>query len=220
MTFVHLDTSCEQEMGKPSRASVVPAFKRPFDLVLTTLLVLSVLPILAVIAVLVRFSGPGPIIFRQIRIGLDGEPFTMFKFRSMVVDAEAQLGTLSTRSDRDGVCFKMAKDPRVTPIGRVLRRLSLDELPQLFNVLKGDMSLVGPRPGLPSEVSAYRQLDLQRLQGLPGITGAWQVAGRADLSFDQMIELDLHYLRTASLRTDLTILLATFGAVLGGRGAS
>lgn len=197
----------------------VPAFKRPLDVTLTTMLLVLGLPLMLCIAALVKLSSPGPILFRQTRIGLDDVPFQMLKFRSMYADAESRLEALQGQSDRDGVCFKIASDPRVTPLGRILRRLSLDELPQLLNVLKGDMSLVGPRPGLPSEVAQYTPRARQRLNALPGITGAWQVGGRADVSFDQMVEMDIDYIAQCSLRRDLHILLRTFRAVLDGKGA-
>lgn len=197
----------------------VPTFKRPFDVAVTSLMVLFSLPVMLCIAALVKLSSPGPVLFRQTRVGLGGQTFSMLKFRSMYADAEARLGELQALSERDGVCFKIANDPRVTPVGRILRRLSLDELPQLLNVLKGDMSLVGPRPGLPSEVAEYSAHDRKRLNALPGISGAWQVGGRADVSFEEMIEMDLDYIATCSLFRDLSILLRTFRAVIDGRGA-
>lgn len=197
----------------------VPAFKRPFDVVLTALILLASLPLMLGIAALVKLTSRGPILFRQTRVGLNGETFSMLKFRSMYADAESRLAELQALSERDGVCFKIANDPRVTPLGRILRRFSLDELPQLLNVLIGDMSLVGPRPGLPSEVAEYGPRDLKRLAALPGITGAWQVGGRADISFAQMIEMDIDYIAHCSLRRDMSILLRTARAVLDGRGA-
>lgn len=197
----------------------VPAFKRPFDIVVTSAVLLFSVPVMLVIAVLVKLSSRGPVFFRQTRVGLNGQTFSMLKFRSMYADAEARLAEVQALSERDGVCFKIVNDPRVTPVGRILRRLSLDELPQLLNVLKGDMSLVGPRPGLPSEVAQYAPRDRQRLNALPGITGAWQVGGRADVSFDEMVEMDIDYIAQCSLRRDLHILLRTFRAVLDGKGA-
>lgn len=143
----------------------------------------------------------------------------MIKFRSMYRDAEARRGAMLALSDREGICLKLKNDPRVTPVGRVLRRWSLDELPQLFNVLLGDMSLVGPRPALPEEVAAYPDRAHARHRVLPGITGFWQVSGRADLSFDQMIDLDLAYVRQVSVMTDLAVMLRTFRAVVKGQGA-
>jgi lipopolysaccharide/colanic/teichoic acid biosynthesis glycosyltransferase len=137
----------------------------------------------------------------------------------MYLDAESRLEALRGQSDRDGVCFKLRNDPRVTAVGRILRRTSLDELPQLINVLRGEMSLVGPRPALPCEVAAYSAKARTRLAGLPGLTGLWQIKGRADVPFDAMIDLDIEYLRTCSFSNDLRILAATISAVTSGRGA-
>ena len=217
MTDVSLHQTAPHQTRAASRD--VPAFKRPFDIALTALILLASLPLMLCIAALVKLSSPGPVLFRQTRVGLNGATFSMLKFRSMYTGAESRLADLHARSERDGVCFKIANDPRVTPLGRILRRFSLDELPQLLNVLLGDMSLVGPRPGLPSEVAEYAPRDLKRLAALPGITGAWQVGGRADISFAQMIEMDLDYIAHCSLRRDMSILLRTARAVLDGRGA-
>ncbi|MEX0287114.1 MAG: sugar transferase [Paracoccaceae bacterium] len=192
---------------------------RWFDLALG-LLVLSVIwPVLLLCALAVALTSRGPMFFVQTRIGQHGVPFQMIKFRSMYADAEARRAALMHQSDREGLCLKIRKDPRITPVGRFLRRWSLDELPQIFNVLKGDMSLVGPRPALPQEVANYPENAHRRHLVLPGITGLWQVSGRAEIGFDQMIELDLHYVRTASVPTNIVILLRTFGAVITGRGA-
>lgn len=193
--------------------------KRLLDLVLILLAVPALLPVFALTAALVRLTSKGPAFFVQTRIGRHGLPFGMIKFRSMYLDAEARRSQVLAGSDREGLCFKAKDDPRITRIGRLLRRTSLDELPQLINVLKGDMSLVGPRPALPEEVKAYPADAHERLAALPGITGAWQVAGRADLGFDQMVALDVAYVRHATLATDLRILAQTLGAVTSGRGA-
>ncbi|SDJ78946.1 exopolysaccharide biosynthesis polyprenyl glycosylphosphotransferase [Aliiruegeria lutimaris] len=201
------------------RAGEVPLFKRPFDILAATAILLAIAPLLALIALSIKLGSRGPVFFRQERVGRNGSPFTMWKFRSMYVDAEARLAALQGASERDGVCFKMRDDPRVTAVGRLLRRSSLDELPQLFNVLLGDMSLVGPRPALPREVAQYSANDRNRLAALPGITGLWQVSGRADISFEEMIRLDLAYIRDCSLLTDLRLLLATVSAVVTARGA-
>ncbi len=173
----------------------------------------------AAAALAVRLTSPGPVFFVQTRIGQGGVPFRMVKFRSMYADAEARRAELLSDSDRDGVCFKARRDPRVTPVCRLLRRTSLDELPQLLNVLKGEMSLVGPRPALPEEVAAYPRAALERLSVPAGISGLWQVSGRADLGFEEMVALDIAYARTAGLRTDISILLRTVTAVLTARGA-
>ncbi|WP_237684742.1 sugar transferase [Szabonella alba] len=201
------------------RVSGVPRYKRGFDTVLVLLGLLAIWPMFLAIALAVRLSSPGPVFFVQSRIGLNGRRFDMVKFRSMYCDAESRRAGLEAQSERAGICFKLRDDPRVTPLGRFLRRSSLDELPQLFNVLTGDMSLVGPRPALPQEVAAYPDEALGRLAALPGITGPWQVAGRADLDFAQMVALDLDYVRAPSLWRDLTILSRTVTVVATGRGA-
>jgi lipopolysaccharide/colanic/teichoic acid biosynthesis glycosyltransferase len=197
----------------------VPTWKRLLDLTLTLPGLLALAPLFLAIALAVRLSSPGPVFFVQTRIGHGGQPFGMVKFRSMYRDAEARRAALLAQSDRQGLCFKARNDPRVTPVGRILRRLSLDELPQLFNVLAGQMSLVGPRPALPEEVAAYPARALGRLAVLPGITGPWQVSGRAEIGFDAMVEMDLAYARRPSLRADLTFLARTLSAVVSGRGA-
>jgi lipopolysaccharide/colanic/teichoic acid biosynthesis glycosyltransferase len=174
---------------------------------------------MTLIAFLVRIDSPGPVLFRQTRVGRAGEPFRMLKFRSMVVDAEVKLDDLTMRNQGSGPLFKMKQDPRVTRLGRFLRQYSLDELPQLLNVLSGSMSLVGPRPPLPSEVEHYDKSAHRRLLIKPGITGLWQVSGRSDLSWDDSIKLDLYYVENWSMIQDLMILLRTAGAVTGKRGA-
>jgi lipopolysaccharide/colanic/teichoic acid biosynthesis glycosyltransferase len=196
-----------------------PLWKRPLDVTLVLLGLLLIWPLLLAVALAVRLSSPGPVFFIQTRVGLNGQRFGMIKFRSMYRDAEARRAALLAQSDRAGLCFKSRHDPRITPVGRVLRRLSLDELPQIFNVLRGDMSLVGPRPALPEEVSAYPPRAHGRLRVLPGITGLWQVSGRADIGFDDMITLDLAYVSDDRLGTYLRILLRTFTAVVSGKGA-
>lgn len=181
-------------------------------------LVLLAVPLLIVVSA-IRLESRGPALFRQQRVGRDGRHFTLYKFRSMYTDAEARRAALLAQSDRAGICFKSRNDPRITRVGRWLRRTSVDELPQLLNVLLGDMALVGPRPALPSEVSAYPARALGRLRARPGITGLWQISGRADIGFDKMIDLDLAYVRGRSLALDLMILSLTVRAVLQGRGA-
>ena len=176
-------------------------------------------PLLAGVALCVRLTSPGPVLFRQVRVGRDGREFRIFKFRSMYVDAEARLAELRHLNEHDGVLFKMRDDPRVTPVGRWLRRLSLDELPQLFNVVTGQMSLVGPRPPLPAEVAAYADDVRRRLAVKPGMTGLWQVSGRSDLSWEETVRLDLRYVENWSLSLDLIILLRTMTAVVRSSGA-
>lgn len=196
-----------------------PRWKRAMDVILSAFGLLAVLPLLFVIAVAVRATSPGPVFFVQTRVGRFGRPFRMFKFRTMVVDAEQHKAALLERSDRVGPCFKMTDDPRVTPIGRFLRRSSLDELPQILNVLLGDMSLVGPRPALPEEVAAYPGDAHARLVAMPGLTGPWQVSGRADVGFAEMVEMDVAYARGPTPGGDLAILWRTIGAVCAARGA-
>ena len=186
---------------------------------LCALVLLSWLLMLAMLAV--RLSGRGPVFFAQYRCGLLGRRFRFYKLRTMVVDAEARKAALAHLNELSGPVFKIQRDPRITRVGRVLRKLSLDELPQLWNVLKGDMSLVGPRPPTPDEVARYTVRQAQRLAVMPGITGLWQVSGRTSITnFDQWIELDLHYAQTWSLWLDLSILARTPMAVLRMEGAS
>lgn len=207
----------EHPRFKGSARLVKAAFDRVGAFVLLTLCA----PLMAVLAVLVMFGpgGRGPAVFRQERVGKDGRPFILFKFRTMVVNAEAALTELRNLNDTDGELFKMRRDPRVTPVGRWLRRFSLDELPQLVNVLKGDMSLVGPRPPLAREVAGYPADMLRRLVVKPGLTGLWQVSGRSDLSWDESIRLDLTYVENWSLAMDLAILARTVSAVARSSGA-
>ncbi|WP_263731799.1 sugar transferase [Cellulomonas sp. SG140] len=193
--------------------------KSLLDRLLGTGLLIAAAPLIAFAALGVRLSSPGPLFFRQERVGIDGRPFTMVKLRSMYVDAEERKAALLDRSDRDGLMFKMHDDPRVTPVGRVLRRFSIDELPQLWNVARGDMSLVGPRPPLPEEVNAYQDAVFRRLHVRPGLTGLWQVSGRSDLSWDESVRLDLRYVDNWSVAMDLLILWKTGRAVLGSAGA-
>ncbi|WP_438867433.1 sugar transferase [Paractinoplanes ferrugineus] len=190
-----------------------------FDRVGALLLLAAFGPLLLAVALCVRMTSRGPVLFRQVRVGRDGRPFRIFKFRSMYVDAEARLAELRHLNEHDGVLFKMRDDPRVTGVGRWLRRFSLDELPQLLNVLLGQMSLVGPRPPLPSEVAVYADDVRRRLAVKPGMTGLWQVSGRSDLSWEEAVRLDLRYVENWSLSLDLVILLRTMTAVVRSSGA-
>ncbi len=183
------------------------------------LLLLVLLPLMLAVAVAVRLDSPGPALFRQRRVGRDGRLFTMYKFRTMREAAEERLAALADRDEGAGVLFKIRQDPRVTRTGTLLRRWSLDELPQLLNVARGDMALVGPRPALPQEVARYEADPRRRLAVKPGLTGLWQVSGRSDLSWTETVRLDLRYVDNWSLRLDLAILCRTVGAVLGRRGA-
>jgi exopolysaccharide biosynthesis polyprenyl glycosylphosphotransferase len=213
LTVLHI-VAPAQQFGTPVFKSLLDRVGSAFGLLLLT-------PLFAAIAVAVRCSSPGPVFHRQIRCGLHGEPFRMWKFRTMVVDAEARLAELtrSGANQHDGHMFKMRRDPRVTRVGSVLRRLSLDELPQLLNVLCGDMSLIGPRPPMPAEVARYDTTELRRLAVRPGMTGLWQVSGRSDLSWDETVALDLWYVDNWSVAADMEIMTRTLRAVVDGRGA-
>ena len=193
--------------------------KRAIDLVGSSFLLLLLLPVLAVSAAAIRLSSRGPALFVQDRVGRNGEPFRMFKFRSMRVNAHDDRVDVAHLNEASGPLFKIREDPRLTRVGKVLRRLSIDELPQLLNVLRGDMSLVGPRPPLPEEYSTYGPRQRLRLVVTPGITCIWQVSGRSDLDFDTWVDLDLEYIASWSLLLDVKILLRTIPAVLSGRGA-
>ena len=178
------------------------------------------LPLLLAIVAAVRLTSSGPALFRQTRIGQDGREFTLLKFRSMYADAEARRAELLSRNERaEGLLFKIKDDPRITPVGRWLRKFSLDELPQLINVLTGRMSLVGPRPPLPEEVALYQDDVRRRLLVKPGLTGLWQISGRSDLDWDESVRLDLRYVENWSFTLDLMILWKTMSTVVRGRGA-
>jgi exopolysaccharide biosynthesis polyprenyl glycosylphosphotransferase len=193
--------------------------KSAFDRVGASVALILLLPMLAAIAIAIRVGSKGPALFRQTRVGRDGREFTVLKFRTMVVDAESRKAALVHHNDHDGVLFKIRNDPRVTRTGAWLRRYSLDELPQLINVLRGDMSLVGPRPPLPEEVAQYGDDVRRRLVVRPGVTGLWQVSGRSDLSWEESVRLDLRYVENWSLTLDLQILWKTWSAVARGSGA-
>ena len=195
------------------------AGKRLMDTFIAAGALLALSPFLLLVAALVKLTSPGPVFFRQERVGRDGRRFLMIKFRSMYADAEARLKDIVGLNEGEDVLFKIKDDPRVTPVGRLIRRWSIDELPQFFNVLRGEMSAVGPRPPLPREVSHYQTSQLARLRGKPGITGLWQVSGRSDLTFAQMVELDRHYLENWSLGLDLSIMLRTVLAIVRRDGA-
>jgi len=171
------------------------------------------------VAILIKLDSPGPILFVQERIGMNKRRFKLLKFRSMVADAEEKKASLQTINEMDGPVFKVRDDPRTTRVGRFIRRTSIDELPQLLNVLKGEMSLVGPRPPLPSEVDQYEWANRKRISVMPGITCLWQISGRNDVSFKEWMELDRQYIETWSLWLDLTILAKTIPVVLFGKGA-
>ncbi len=208
------------DIEEPEFTGLRRVAKLGLDYALCLLAVVGLSPLLLAVAVAVRCTSPGPVLFRQERIGRYGRPFTMHKFRSMFADAQHRQEELAHLNDRaDGLLFKMEHDPRVTPLGRVLRRYSLDELPQLFDVLTGAMSLVGPRPPLPGEVARYPHDVRRRLLVRPGITGLWQVSGRSNLSWEQSVRLDLGYVENWTLGTDIVIIARTVGAVLRSEGA-
>lgn len=193
--------------------------KRALDIVVSAVALALLSPLLGLLALWIRRDG-GPVLYWQTRVGLDGREFPFPKLRSMVVDADALKDQLLAHNDHhDSVTFKMRNDPRVTPVGRILRRFSLDELPQFWCVLKGDMSLVGPRPPVPREVAVYTLADRQRLTVAPGLTCIWQVQGRGEVPFEQQVIMDRDYIFRPSLGQDVRLLLKTIPAVLGGRGA-
>ncbi|WP_246458698.1 sugar transferase [Streptomyces himalayensis] len=192
--------------------------KRFIDVVGSLALLLLTAPLITVIGVAIAATSPGGVLFRQARAGHNGRPFKMLKFRTMRAGADAQRDALAACNETNGHLFKLRDDPRITPVGRLLRRLSLDELPQLINVLRGEMSLVGPRP-LPLNDSDYTGPARARLSVLPGLTGLWQISGRSDLPWEDMVRLDLHYVKHRSLGLDLAILVRTIPAVLTARGA-
>ncbi len=207
------------EMGS-SNLRIYPSIKRAFDIIASaSLLVLFALPML-MIAIAIRLESKGPAFFTQTRCSTNGRHFRFWKFRSMVVNAEAQKAALADSADKtSAVRFKMTHDPRITTMGRFIRKYSIDELPQLWNVLVGDMSMVGPRPPLPDEVARYTPFEQKRLSVIPGITCTWQISGRSEIPFDQQVEMDIEYITERSLMMDLAILLKTPFAVIAARGA-
>ena len=206
-------------VDEPEFAGIRRIGKGVLDFALAALVLLVALPVMLLVGLAVRLTSAGPVFFRQQRIGRNGQPFTMHKFRSMYLDAEQRLEALSHLNEHDGPLFKIKDDPRVTRVGVFIRRFSLDELPQLLDVMLGRMSLIGPRPPLPAEVAEYGVDVRRRLRVKPGITGLWQVSGRADLSWEEAVRLDLHYVENWSLLLDLQILLRTARAVLARSGA-
>ncbi len=194
--------------------------KRLFDILCSGLAIVILSPLLLGLAIAVRSDG-GPAIYSQMRVGKNGKKFRIYKFRSMCVNADSpeMLKKLAAMNEMDGPAFKIKNDPRITPVGRFIRRTSMDELPQLFNIFKGDMTIVGPRPPLVSEVKQYTEYQMQRLQVPQGLTCYWQCSGRNNISFEEWVELDLKYIRERSIWTDIKILLKTVPAVLSGDGA-
>ena len=211
LTLLHVD--------HPQLSGPRQVLKDLFDRSVAAVALILVSPLLIAIAVAVKLSDSGPALFTQTRVGKDGRTFKIYKFRTMVVDAEKRLAELRAKNEHDGVLFKMRRDPRITAVGATLRKFSLDELPQLFNVLLGEMSLVGPRPALPDETAQYADHVRRRLVVKPGLTGLWQVSGRSDLSWDESVRLDLRYVENWSFMLDLQILWKTAAAVARGSGA-
>lgn len=206
-------------IAPPTRHGLAAVLKVVTDRVGAFALVVVMAPVLGLLALAIRVGSPGPVFYRQTRVGMHNTHFPMWKFRTMVVDADRLKDQLETANENDGHMFKMRDDPRITPVGRFLRRYSLDELPQLFNVLLGHMSLVGPRPPLPEEVARYDEVEMRRLSAKPGLTGLWQVSGRSDLTWHETVSLDLRYVDNWSLGWDMNVMARTVRAVLNGRGA-
>ncbi len=206
-------------IAPPTRRGTHVVLKSVLDRTGAGLGLLLLAPVFALLALVIRIDSAGPVLHRQTRSGQYGEPFTMWKLRTMVADAEARREELTAANEQDGPLFKMRRDPRVTRVGRFLRRSSLDELPQLVNVVRGEMSLVGPRPPLPDEVAQYDEVATRRLAVKPGLTGLWQISGRSDLSWDESVALDLRYADNWSIGGDIDLLARTFRAVVDGRGA-
>jgi exopolysaccharide biosynthesis polyprenyl glycosylphosphotransferase len=211
LTLLHVD--------HPQLTGPRLVMKELFDRSVAGLALVLLAPVLATLALAIRLSDPGPALFTQIRVGKEGRSFRIYKFRTMVVDAERRKGELVASNDSDGVLFKMRRDPRVTAVGERLRRWSVDELPQLVNVFRGEMSLVGPRPALPAEAAMYAEHVRRRLVVKPGLTGLWQVNGRSDLSWEESVRLDLRYVENWSFAMDLQILWKTISVIFRGSGA-
>ena len=193
--------------------------KRFFDICLSAAALVVLSPLLLVIAILIYLEDKGPVIYSQTRIGKDGRAFKLYKFRSMCVDADEKLKDLQKLNERDGPVFKIRDDPRVTKVGKFIRKTCIDELPQLANIIKGDMSIVGPRPPLPNEVEQYNSYQKQRLLVVPGLTCYWQIQKGEETTFDEWVELDLKYIKERSILLDFRLILLTFKVILSGKGA-
>ena len=211
LPLLHVD---EPHFTKPTRY-----LKRAAETIVAAGALVLLSPVMLICAIAVKLTSPGPVLFKQERVGVDGRPFKMWKFRSMVNDAEARLEEVIDLNKQDGVTFKAVNDPRITNVGKFLRKYSFDELPQLVNVVQGHMALVGPRPPLPSEVQRYDDVVRRRLLVRPGVTGLWQVSGRSDLSWQESVRLDVYYVDNWSLSLDAVIVAKTLSAVVRGTGA-
>jgi exopolysaccharide biosynthesis polyprenyl glycosylphosphotransferase len=201
------------------RNKIAWGLKRVLDVFVSVCALIALSPLMLATAIAIKLDSPGPVFFKQTRVGKYGVTFGCYKFRSMYIDAEKRKVELAAHNEADGPVFKIKNDPRITRVGRLIRKLSIDELPQLINVLRGEMSLVGPRPPVPKEVAQYTVEQLHRLDAVPGITGLQQVSGRSDLNFKRWVELDLQYISEQSVWNDIKILLMTIPAVVTGRGA-
>ena len=218
MSIAELDSEL-WAVPMPDARGVLDSMVDTAHRVVALLALLVLLPVLVLLALAVRLDSRGPVLFRQVRVGRSGREFVIYKFRTMRADAELRLHEIRHLNEHDGLLFKIRNDPRISRVGRWLRRFSLDELPQLWNVARGDMALVGPRPPLPREVARYDARTRRRLDVKPGLTGIWQVSGRSDLPWEDAIRLDLTYVEERSVGLDLRIIGRTIGAVLTGRGA-
>lgn len=225
MTTLSFVAPIQVSMPASTQQQLVPALptpvsKRLLDLMLCLPALVVLAPLFALVALVIKLQDGGPVFYRSIRIGKAGVPFEFLKFRTMVVNADSiKAALLDQNVHGSGITFKMKKDPRITWFGSFLRRFSIDELPQLWNVIRGEMSLVGPRPAVPSEVARYTRADMDRLQVIPGITCIWQVSGRSEIPFERQVEMDREYIAKQSLTTDLVLLCQTIPAVLHGKGA-
>jgi exopolysaccharide biosynthesis polyprenyl glycosylphosphotransferase len=209
----------DSPVAEKRRHSFYDGIKRIFDVILSAFAIGVLLPLLFIVFIAIRLDSTGPAIYTQKRAGKDGRSFTIYKFRSMCEDAEKQRKNLQEQNECDGPIFKILRDPRVTGVGKFLRKTSLDELPQLFNIIKGDMSIVGPRPPLLDEVEQYTPRQMHRLDVKPGLTCYWQIDGRSNIGFEQWVQLDLQYIEERGIWTDVKIILKTVPAVFLGRGA-
>ncbi|MBD0379776.1 sugar transferase [Paenibacillus sedimenti] len=228
MNLSDVDVAVERSQYQAARSTITIKkdlslylfVKRTVDIVLSLLGIIFLIPVFIIVSIMIKVEDRnGPVFFKQLRVGKDGKQFYMFKFRSMVSNAEELLAALLEKNEVSGAMFKMKNDPRITKIGRFIRKTSIDELPQLWNVLKGEMSLVGPRPPLPREVAEYTNYDKQRLLVTPGCTGLWQVSGRSNIGFEEMVELDLEYITNRSVKNDFKIIVKTFMVLLGSKDA-
>ena len=218
MSNINLDINVEVE--KRDNRLIYNLSKRIIDIIGSLIGLILLSPILIIVGILIKFESKGPIVFTQKRVGKDGKEFDMYKLRSMVVNAEEIKEKLKEQNEMSGPMFKMKDDPRITKVGKFIRKTSIDELPQLFNVLKGDMSLVGPRPPIPHEVAEYNNYQMQRLLVKPGLTCIWQVSGRNSIGFDEWVEMDLDYIKNRNLFMDIKLIFKTIGVLFGDDNAS